>query len=304
MINYTATNCHIIHNTIIGCGDNYALRFNQGADHGRIYNNILAYNEDWHLFFDNKEDTTNSARWDYNYWVTDTLDVLSGGRRDDELIRARNPKVGEGRGGPHAVYGHPMIAQKDTMVSAMTGDTLYVDEIPDMLQLALPLFFGALMLTDWDTYRLGSIDDFKLVEGSLAIDAGSPDWAPAVDFFGNPRDDKPDIGAIEFGVTGVAKTLRDLFPKDYKLSQNYPNPFNPETKIEFKLPKSGKVKLIVFNILGQKVATLVDGFKRTGTYSVTWNGLDLHGRAIPSGIYFYRLEAGSFTKTAKMTLLK
>jgi hypothetical protein len=128
--------------------------------------------------------------------------------------------------------------------------------------------------------------------------------APEVDFFGIERDDKPDMGAIEFVSTGVAPNVSDLFPQEYQLSQNYPNPFNPETKIEFKLPKSGKIKLIVYNILGQKVATLFDGFKRSGTYSVIWNGKDLYGKAVPSGIYFYRLEAGSITRTAKMTLVK
>ncbi|NWF50453.1 MAG: T9SS type A sorting domain-containing protein [Ignavibacteriaceae bacterium] len=88
-------------------------------------------------------------------------------------------------------------------------------------------------------------------------------------------------------------------PVAFDLSQNYPNPFNPATKINFSLPAAGNVKLAVFNLLGEEVATLVNGFRAAGTYSVDFNAANLN-----SGLYFYRLETENFSKTMKMTLLK
>ena len=85
----------------------------------------------------------------------------------------------------------------------------------------------------------------------------------------------------------------------YDLSQNYPNPFNPETQISYNIAKAGFVKLAVYNVLGQKVADLVDEHKVANTYKVTFDARD-----ITSGIYFYRLEAGDYSKIMKMMLLQ
>ena len=79
----------------------------------------------------------------------------------------------------------------------------------------------------------------------------------------------------------------------------HPNPFNPITTIEYSLPVSGDVTLIIYNLLGEEVARLVDGFQQAGEYNAIWNASN-----VPSGIYFYRLQAGDFTKTKKMALLK
>jgi len=83
------------------------------------------------------------------------------------------------------------------------------------------------------------------------------------------------------------------------LNQNYPNPFNPTTEIAFDLPNKTDVKLSIFNILGQKVATLVDKNMLAGSYTVQWDA----GEAA-TGVYFYKLEADNFTETRKMMLLK
>jgi immune inhibitor A len=100
------------------------------------------------------------------------------------------------------------------------------------------------------------------------------------------------------------QTDDDLLPHSYLLKQNYPNPFNPETKIEYNLSRNGWVKLEVFNILGQKICTLVDGPKEKGGHIVTWDGKDESGKAVSSGIYFYKLTAGSFSEIKRMVLLK
>jgi hypothetical protein len=88
-------------------------------------------------------------------------------------------------------------------------------------------------------------------------------------------------------------------PEAYNLSQNFPNPFNPSTLIEFTLQKSGRTSLEVYNMLGQKVATLVNEQLGAGNYRYTWNAAGL-----PSGIYFYRIQSGTFNETKKMMLLK
>ncbi len=88
-------------------------------------------------------------------------------------------------------------------------------------------------------------------------------------------------------------------PDKYSLSQNYPNPFNPTTNIRFDLPKSGSVKLVVFDALGREVATLVNEKLAPGTYEVDWDG-----SSYASGVYFYKLVTGNFSNVKKMLLVK
>jgi hypothetical protein len=95
---------------------------------------------------------------------------------------------------------------------------------------------------------------------------------------------------IEVDMNGVNK---------FELSQNYPNPFNPTTTIRFNLPEAGNVKLTLFNILGQEIKTLVNEVKEAGTHTINFNAGELN-----SGMYIYKIEAGSFVQTRKMTLVK
>jgi len=88
-------------------------------------------------------------------------------------------------------------------------------------------------------------------------------------------------------------------PKEFSLSQNYPNPFNPSTVIQYAIPTASNVKIEIFNITGENVATLVDGFKSEGYHEVSFNASGL-----PSGIYLYRISAGAFVSTKKMMLMK
>ncbi len=95
-----------------------------------------------------------------------------------------------------------------------------------------------------------------------------------------------------------------LVPDHYALNQNYPNPFNPTTDISFSLPVAGKVTLDIYNVLGQKVTTLVDGYFDAGEHTVVWDGTDANHNPVSSGIYLYRLQAGDFSDTKKMMLVK
>ena len=100
---------------------------------------------------------------------------------------------------------------------------------------------------------------------------------------------------------------RSGLPRAFTLAQNYPNPFNPSTTIEYFLPAEAKelqVCLSVFDLRGALVVRLVDEMQSGGHYSVNWNGTDERGRPVPSGVYFYRLQAGDFRAVRKMVVLK
>jgi hypothetical protein len=88
-------------------------------------------------------------------------------------------------------------------------------------------------------------------------------------------------------------------PTSYEMTQNFPNPFNPTTTIQYSIPNESKVTLKVYNLIGQEVATLVNKVQATGNYNVNFDAANL-----PSGIYIYRLQAGTYTQVRKMTLLK
>ena len=109
-----------------------------------------------------------------------------------------------------------------------------------------------------------------------------------------PRTNSDFVGELD----GVRQIVTRV-PGSFSLSQNYPNPFNPSTKIEYSIAKSGYVSLKIYNILGQEVATLGNQFQNAGTYIATFDASKL-----ASGIYFYRLNAGTFSDVKKMLLLK
>ncbi|MFC1887254.1 FlgD immunoglobulin-like domain containing protein [Candidatus Cloacimonadota bacterium] len=107
---------------------------------------------------------------------------------------------------------------------------------------------------------------------------------------------------LDLGMTSSDDTT--IPDNNLALSQNYPNPFNPSTRIDFQIEEAEDVSLEVFNIKGQKVKTLVNGYKAAGDYSVEWNGINDEGKSVTSGIYFYRLSSKRFSSTRKMILLQ
>jgi flagellar hook assembly protein FlgD len=95
-----------------------------------------------------------------------------------------------------------------------------------------------------------------------------------------------------------------LLPDAFSLSQNYPNPFNPETVIKYALPEDCHVELSIYNILGQKVKTLVDQYQNAGYKTVHWNGKDDQGNELASGVYFYKIKTPKYSETKKMVSLQ
>ncbi len=114
----------------------------------------------------------------------------------------------------------------------------------------------------------------------------------------NFYDDSDSIFTIEI-IQAIEDNISEEQPADFNLSQNYPNPFNPSTIIKYQIPEANFVSLIVYNVLGNEIEALVYEEKPTGTYEVEFSG-----NGLPSGIYFYKLQAGSFVETRKMILLK
>lgn len=122
--------------------------------------------------------------------------------------------------------------------------------------------------------------------------------------------DQPTPGGDNFGMSkAVTGDSGDPLPSSFLLGQNYPNPFNGTTIIPFTIPDAGIgkdvfVRLEVYNLSGQRVVSLLSGALASGQYSITWDGRDQRGHAVSSGLYFYRLEAGSFLQTRKFTLVQ
>jgi hypothetical protein len=122
---------------------------------------------------------------------------------------------------------------------------------------------------------------YIIVGGTYSYGAGAQDvWLIKTE---------PDASPVE----------EQIVVTDYNLYQNYPNPFNPSTKIKYSIPKTSKVQIKVFDVLGNEIETLFSEEKSAGTYELTWNAASL-----PSGVYFYQLKTGSFIETKKMLLLK
>ena len=119
-------------------------------------------------------------------------------------------------------------------------------------------------------------------------------------YMDNGGTDYSDISG-NFSIQGTPISVRhqNNLPKIFTLYPNYPNPFNPETTIEYFTPAAGDVSIVVYNLLGKEMATLVNNTLPAGEHRVTWDASN-----VSSGIYFYRLLAGNFVKTRKMVLLR
>jgi hypothetical protein len=114
----------------------------------------------------------------------------------------------------------------------------------------------------------------------------------------------PSLGCSCGGGQAPPPKANPLIPSDFALGNCYPNPFNPTTTIQFSLSNASDVSLEVFNVGGQKVATLVNSRLEAGNHSVTWDSRNTDGEPLASGIYLYRLKADSSVETKKMMLLK
>jgi hypothetical protein len=115
------------------------------------------------------------------------------------------------------------------------------------------------------------------------------------------------LNTITRGTSNSAATAVETrleVPMSFALEQNYPNPFNPSTCITFALPRQEQVQLTVYNAVGQRIRTLINSQRPAGSHTVVWDGKDNQGREVASGVYFYELMTGTFSKSAKMLLVR
>jgi len=154
------------------------------------------------------------------------------------------------------------------------------------------------MFIDKDTDIDGSTPPSGLFKVMAVVDQFTSSTPPndGYDLMPSFRDDIEDISAV---------AGKERLPEVFKVYQNYPNPFNPSTTIKFDLPEDTRVSVVIYNILGNRVRTLVDNkMYRAGYHSLVWDGKDDNGNKVTSGIYIYRVQAGSRVSTRRMLLIK
>lgn len=147
---------------------------------------------------------------------------------------------------------------------------------------------------------LESLEDFINHVQAQSGKHVSPESAAKLTFLADKLEESilsayPAAGSLEAG---------KMVPRGFELHQNHPNPFNPETHISYSLPQETDVRLVVYNMLGQQVRVLADGYQSAGNNTVIWDGRDGTGEEVAAGVYFYRLRAGEFVRTKKMSLIK
>ena len=154
-----------------------------------------------------------------------------------------------------------------------------------------------------------SVGAEPLLEGRVRLSSGQPaagvqvrlfDLTDLRRFVGTTTD---EAGFFALSLQTFSMARGTALPTDFSLGQNYPNPFNPSTVIPYQLPTAGHVRLEVFNVLGQRLATLVDAERSAGAHTAQWDGTDASGRAVGAGVYIYRLSSGGMTESQRMVLV-
>jgi len=153
---------------------------------------------------------------------------------------------------------------------------------------------------------------YMLTSNSPCIDAGTLDLPaglelPEFDLAGNPRvyGETIDMGAYEFQGDPQSNDENEIIIPEITQISNYPNPFNPTTTIKLDLAESGKIELVIYNIKGQKVKTLMDAYSTEGHFEIIWRGIDDNKKKVSSGNYFIKLKVNGKEKAvSKCVLLK
>ena len=149
------------------------------------------------------------------------------------------------------------------------------------------------MLVEWAD--LGSENMAELVLIAQSLDRSNTDVTISYTIF----DEQKEIMS-----RGTQMVALKAIPDSYALHNNFPNPFNPVTNIFYDLPKSGHVRMVIYDLLGREVTTLINETMKSGYYSTRWNGRNQYGQPVGAGIYFYHLHTDAYSKAQKMLLVK
>ncbi|MCP4566145.1 MAG: T9SS type A sorting domain-containing protein, partial [FCB group bacterium] len=265
----------------------------------------------------------------YNWWISNSTASLDFGPRlagtpGDPFRDFGSGGLGTATGDKNKYYmlSHNEV-DYDQLFTAVshTGEgflpppaPLYAEDLANGYDTRFLLSFGPYDIAAGDSIRFY----FSIVMGADAhVGAGDflSSFAPSIP---QPYYDLLDFSDLIANLNTADSLYEDLFDlslsvdgdnnpslsMEYELAANYPNPFNPTTMIAYTLPRQSDVELSVFNLLGQKIAVLAEGSHSAGTHEVVWNGRDMTGQSVASGVYFYRLSTNETTLTKKMLLLK
>lgn len=191
--------------------------------------------------------------------------------------------------------GHLRRVSIEFQVSDSTGSPLVEREFQIELKSGNAQIIGG-------TRHLSDQNGHVVFEVQVGPDAGTIVFTVR-SFLGQAVVYEKDYTIIVVQPTGVVK-LGNESPDEFALMQNYPNPFNPTTTIAYQLPRAGDVTLTIYNLQGQVVSRLVDGVMPAGLHQVIWDARDQQGNPVPSGLYYYRFQAGSYIQTRKLILMK
>ncbi|MBN1349274.1 Ig-like domain-containing protein [candidate division KSB1 bacterium] len=160
-------------------------------------------------------------------------------------------------------------------------------------------------LTLADIQNLPADWDIKLIDRASNVSLNFRD-KPAYAFYSGKEETTREFRIIVGQANFVDENDMDFLasPQEFELAQNYPNPFNPETRFRYTLASPSWVKIVVYNMMGQQIQTLIDSRQNAGRYQISWNGRDSNGEAAASGIYMVKLMAGSFVAMRKIALIK
>ncbi|PWB74943.1 hypothetical protein C3F09_03140 [candidate division GN15 bacterium] len=183
------------------------------------------------------------------------------------------------------------------------GTAWLVCDVDAGLQLGEPKVIGAAQGMDLKySYENGQLRMLVYNIGRNRIEPGKHDIIE-IPYTGEGDLKVQKIDACDYDGRSYVVAAKQLVPSDYVLNQNYPNPFNPDTRISFGLPVAANWTLRIFNLSGALVREY-SGLNEAGSVEISWNGMNQQGMPTASGVYFYRLEAGNFSATKKMILLK
>jgi len=254
------------------------------TDHLAIKAILINTAEDW-----------GPADWDTSYgWGYMDLDAAYDHRSHYKVggITAGSTKTYQGN-----------VASGDKITLVWNRHVQYTSSGPgtvyDLSNLDLYLKTSSDQTIDSDT---GTLDNVAQVESDgsyqnakVVVEALSVDGVPSEPFA---------LALPNNSFSLVPKRVAQRIPSRFLLAQNHPNPFNPTTTLRFELPHATKVNLVIYNTLGQVVRTLVDEQRARGAYQVRWDGKDVDGLDVASGIYFVRMKAGDFVGVRKMVMLR
>jgi hypothetical protein len=200
------------------------------------------------------------------------------------------------------IDGNALEANDEIGVFTPSGICVGAALLPPLTNLALTAWQDDPNTPVVDGYNPGDTMHFRIWDASAGLEIrATPTYQRGNGLFGDGPYAQLTLHA---STTAIDDPSPNGVPSVFALQQNYPNPFNPETTISYQLARDVHLRLDVYNLLGQKVATLVDKKQPAGHYSIKWDGKDDLGSHLTSGVYLYRLQAKEYAEVKRLVLIR